>query len=97
MRLPQVHKMPLFRRICLLLPCLSLRWDGPRHRLQNAGLHVNSSVISAHVILMCGVSFAASPTSFAHAPYLVTMKLACGRVPKMVPCLALVAHKSGFY
>ena len=42
MRLPQVQKMPLFRRICLMLPCLSLRCDGPRHRLRNAGLHLNS-------------------------------------------------------
>ena len=59
MRLPQVQKMPLFRRICLMLPCLSLRCDGPRHRLQNAGLHLNLSVIGAHVRLMCGVSCAA--------------------------------------
>ena len=59
MRPPQVQKMPLFRRTRLMLPCLSLRCDGPRHGLQNAGLHLNSSVISAHMRLMCGVSCAA--------------------------------------
>ena len=41
MRLPQVRKMPPVRTISLMLPCLSLRCDGPRHRLQNAVLHLN--------------------------------------------------------
>ena len=45
MWLPQVRKMPLFRRISLVLPYLSLRCDGPRHRLQNAVLHLISFVM----------------------------------------------------
>ena len=58
-RLPQVQKKPLFRRIFLMLPCLSLRCEVLRRRLQNAGLHLKSSIISAHVRLMCGISCAA--------------------------------------